>query len=164
MFIQYLAEQGHNIVKSERKPRKNIQYRDLGTSQCINRHALLLTIYVLLVANAVARIDNLEFLSDVIPRTVPYKQVKNSKQPKERVNDDSVERGQTTLDRKKRRSDVGRTSDSTLDFAAVEDEDDSTRSQGHRLSMEIRGPRSNGAPKQGAKPSNGTTESDEEME
>lgn len=30
MFIQYLAEQGHNIVKSERKPRRNIQYRDLG--------------------------------------------------------------------------------------------------------------------------------------
>lgn len=32
MFIRYLAEQGHNVVKSERKPRKNIQYRDLGLS------------------------------------------------------------------------------------------------------------------------------------
>ncbi|KAH8594392.1 hypothetical protein B0O99DRAFT_513921 [Bisporella sp. PMI_857] len=31
MFIQYLAEAGHNVVKSERKPRRNIQYRDLGT-------------------------------------------------------------------------------------------------------------------------------------
>jgi hypothetical protein len=30
MFIQYLAEQGHNVVKSEKKPRRNIQYRDLG--------------------------------------------------------------------------------------------------------------------------------------
>lgn len=30
MFIQYLAEQGHNVVKTERKPRKTIQYRDLG--------------------------------------------------------------------------------------------------------------------------------------
>ncbi|EHK98585.1 putative transcription factor C16C4.22 [Glarea lozoyensis 74030] len=30
MFIQYLAEQGHTVVKSERKPRRNIQYRDLG--------------------------------------------------------------------------------------------------------------------------------------
>ena len=30
MFIRYLAEQGHNVVKSERKPRRNIQYRDLG--------------------------------------------------------------------------------------------------------------------------------------
>jgi hypothetical protein len=30
MFIQYLAEQGHNVVKSERKPRKTVQYKDLG--------------------------------------------------------------------------------------------------------------------------------------
>ncbi len=30
MFIQYLTEQGQNVVRSERKPRKNIQYRDLG--------------------------------------------------------------------------------------------------------------------------------------
>lgn len=30
-------------------------------------------------ANAVARIDNLEFLSDVIPPTVPYKQVQEKK-------------------------------------------------------------------------------------
>ena len=30
MFIRYLAEQGQNVVRSERKPRKNIQYRDLG--------------------------------------------------------------------------------------------------------------------------------------
>lgn len=31
LFIQYLAEQGYNVVKSERKPRKTIQYKDLGT-------------------------------------------------------------------------------------------------------------------------------------
>lgn len=30
LFIQYIAEQGYNVVKSERKPRKTIQYRDLG--------------------------------------------------------------------------------------------------------------------------------------
>lgn len=30
MFVRYLAEQAHNVVKSERKPRKNIQYKDLG--------------------------------------------------------------------------------------------------------------------------------------
>lgn len=56
MFIQTLAEQAHNIVKSERKPRRNIQYRD--------------------VANAVARDDALEFLSDIVPRTIPYKDIK----------------------------------------------------------------------------------------
>lgn len=30
MFIRYLAEQALNVVKSERKPRRNIQYKDLG--------------------------------------------------------------------------------------------------------------------------------------
>ncbi|KAF2103316.1 histone-fold-containing protein, partial [Rhizodiscina lignyota] len=56
MFVQYLVEQTHNVVKSERKPRRNIQYKD--------------------VANAVARIDNLEFLSDVVPRTQSYRDFK----------------------------------------------------------------------------------------
>ncbi|KAF2148975.1 hypothetical protein K461DRAFT_297449 [Myriangium duriaei CBS 260.36] len=52
-FLQYLVEQTHHVVKAERKPRRNIQYRD--------------------VANAVARHDNLEFLTDVVPRTVTVK-------------------------------------------------------------------------------------------
>jgi len=81
MFIQYLAEQGHNVVKSERKPRKNIQYKDL--------------------ANAVARLDNLEFLSDIVPRTVTYKQVKERKARGEASADGEVESGQTTLDGRK---------------------------------------------------------------
>lgn len=29
MFIQHLAEQSHNVVKSEKKPRRNIQYKDV---------------------------------------------------------------------------------------------------------------------------------------
>lgn len=32
MFIRYLAEQAMNVVKSERKPRRNIQYKDLGNT------------------------------------------------------------------------------------------------------------------------------------
>lgn len=59
IFIRYLTEQAHNVVKAERKPRRNIQYRDL--------------------ANAVARIDNLDFLADVIPKTTTYKQFKEKK-------------------------------------------------------------------------------------
>ncbi|KAF3912329.1 hypothetical protein AA313_de0205616 [Arthrobotrys entomopaga] len=51
-FIYHLADAAHKMTKVEKKPRKNIQYKDL--------------------ANAVARIDNLEFLSDVIPRTVTF--------------------------------------------------------------------------------------------
>ncbi|TVY25479.1 DNA polymerase epsilon subunit C [Lachnellula hyalina] len=56
LFIQYLAEQGHNVVKSEKKPRRNIQYRDLS--------------------KAVAQLDNLQFLEDIVPRTVPFAEIK----------------------------------------------------------------------------------------
>ena len=50
-------------------------------------------------ANAVARFDNLEFLSDVVPRTVTYKEYKQ-KQSKQ-ASGSSVANGQTTLDGKK---------------------------------------------------------------
>jgi len=76
LFIQYLAEQGHNVVKSERKPRKMIQYKDLAT--------------------AVSRIDNLEFLADVIPKTTTYKQFKE-KRAKEAAREAAMEKGQTAL-------------------------------------------------------------------
>ncbi|KAI0437488.1 histone-fold-containing protein [Xylaria telfairii] len=56
MFIQNLASEGLNMAKLERKPRRNIQYKDL--------------------ANAVSHQDNLQFLEDIIPKTVPYKQIK----------------------------------------------------------------------------------------
>ncbi|KAI9874417.1 MAG: hypothetical protein M1830_009769 [Pleopsidium flavum] len=93
MFVRYLAEQAHNVVKSERKPRKNIQYKDLGMFlDCV-----VSRFRANLKANAVARIDNLEFLSDVIPRTQTYKQYKEKK-AKEAVNGGSIEPGQMTLD------------------------------------------------------------------
>ncbi|GJC79091.1 putative transcription factor C16C4.22 [Colletotrichum liriopes] len=57
MFIQHLAAEGHNMAKAERKPRRNVQYKDLATA--VNHH------------------DSLEFLEDVIPKTVPYKQIKD---------------------------------------------------------------------------------------
>jgi len=52
MFVQHFAEQGYQMTRSERKPRRNMQYKDL--------------------ANAVSRMDNLEFLSDVVPRTTTF--------------------------------------------------------------------------------------------
>lgn len=55
MFIQFLAEQGHRVAKSEKKPRRNIQYAD--------------------IANAVQRCTKTEFLTDVVPRTTPYKKI-----------------------------------------------------------------------------------------
>lgn len=81
LFIQYLSEAGHNVVKSERKPRKNIQYRDLAT--------------------AIARADNLEFLGDVVPKTMTYKQVKEkqatSGKARKAQDGAAVETGQTRL-------------------------------------------------------------------
>lgn len=32
MFIQHLAEEAHTQAKLERKPRRNIQYKDVGKS------------------------------------------------------------------------------------------------------------------------------------
>ncbi|KAI9167181.1 DNA polymerase epsilon subunit C [Paramyrothecium foliicola] len=55
-FIQYLATYSHNEAKLERKPRRNIQYKD--------------------VANAVARHERLQFLEDMVPKTVPFKKIK----------------------------------------------------------------------------------------
>ena len=48
------------MAKSESKPRKNIQYKD--------------------IAAAVSKMDNLQFLSDTVPRTVTFKQVKEREQ------------------------------------------------------------------------------------
>ncbi|KAH7160266.1 histone-fold-containing protein [Dactylonectria estremocensis] len=56
MFVQHLADESHTQAKLERKPRRNIQYKD--------------------VANAISHQDNLEFLEDVVPKTVPYKKIK----------------------------------------------------------------------------------------
>ncbi|KEF53404.1 uncharacterized protein A1O9_10379 [Exophiala aquamarina CBS 119918] len=59
IFIRYLTEQAHNVAKSERKPRRTIAYKDIAT--------------------AVSRIDNLEFLSDTVPRTKTYRQFREEK-------------------------------------------------------------------------------------
>lgn len=69
MFLQHLVEQSYNIVKSERKPRRNLQYRD--------------------VANAVSRVENLEFLADVVPKTTTYKahKQKQRQQPQQQPSD-----------------------------------------------------------------------------
>ncbi|KAG5995486.1 hypothetical protein E4U54_002848 [Claviceps lovelessii] len=58
MFIQHLAEEANTQAKLERKPRRNIQYKD--------------------IANAVSHHDNLEFLEDVVPKTIPFKKIKAS--------------------------------------------------------------------------------------
>ncbi|KAF8534563.1 hypothetical protein BDD12DRAFT_407593 [Trichophaea hybrida] len=49
MFIQFLVEQGVRFLGTEQTQRKTVHYKDL--------------------ANAVTKLNNLEFLSDVIPAT-----------------------------------------------------------------------------------------------
>lgn len=107
MFLQHLVEQAYNIVKSERKPRRNIQYRD--------------------VANAVARVENLEFLTDVVPKTVTYKTFKQ-KQAKEAANGESngVGKGQGTLDGHMGKGEEGQaTNGASREAMEVEDDDES---------------------------------------
>ncbi|KAK3318682.1 histone-fold-containing protein [Apodospora peruviana] len=57
MFIQHLATEAQNMAKLERKPRRNIQYKDLATA--VHTH------------------DNLEFLEDVVPKVATFKHVKS---------------------------------------------------------------------------------------
>ncbi|KAK3352946.1 hypothetical protein B0T25DRAFT_455987 [Lasiosphaeria hispida] len=70
MFIQHLASEAQNMAKMERKPRRNIQYKDLGKQK-----ATYLTFHH--SPPAVSHHDNLEFLEDIIPKTSTYKQVKS---------------------------------------------------------------------------------------
>ncbi|KAL1597859.1 hypothetical protein SLS60_008346 [Paraconiothyrium brasiliense] len=66
LFIQHFATATHNVVKAEtqKKPRRNVQYRD--------------------VATAVAKTDNLEFLVDVVPKTVRFGEVREKRERKEK--------------------------------------------------------------------------------
>lgn len=91
MFIQHLATTTHNVVKAERKPRRNIQYRD--------------------VSSAISKTDNLEFAVDVVPKTTTYKDFKKKQEEKERVSgskekgkeravNGTGQKGQTRLDGK----------------------------------------------------------------
>lgn len=73
MFVQHLSLTTHNVVKTERKPRRNIQYRD--------------------VSSAVGRTDNLEFLADVVPRTVQYGSWKRKRAAEEEQREGEVVSG-----------------------------------------------------------------------
>ncbi|SPN99577.1 uncharacterized protein DNG_02429 [Cephalotrichum gorgonifer] len=71
MFVQHLAGAAHDASKLEAKPRKNLQYKDL--------------------ANAISANDNLEFLEDVVPKTQPYKAIRQkANETRARINGDAV--------------------------------------------------------------------------
>ncbi|RPA88067.1 histone-fold-containing protein [Ascobolus immersus RN42] len=71
LFVKYLAAHGMKGAKQDK--RKTLQYRDLS--------------------NAVARNDSLEFLSDIVPQTLPYKKIVE----KRKKDQEDRETGQLTL-------------------------------------------------------------------
>ncbi|KAJ4990560.1 histone-like transcription factor and archaeal histone [Stagonosporopsis vannaccii] len=88
MMIQHLAVTTHNVVKAERKPRRNIQYRD--------------------VSGAVSKTDNLEFLVDVVPKTTQYgayrkrKAAEDEEREKARDGEKSEDKGKARAEEKGR--------------------------------------------------------------
>ncbi|KAI9053079.1 hypothetical protein LZ554_003348 [Drepanopeziza brunnea f. sp. 'monogermtubi'] len=84
LFTQMLAEKAHEVAKSEKKPRRNLQYRDIAT--------------------AVANHENLQFLGDTVPKTMTYGEYLKRAAAKAGANktktngESAVEAGQTTLD------------------------------------------------------------------
>ena len=92
-----MATTTHNVVKAERKPRRNIQYRD--------------------VSSAIAKTDNLEFLVDVVPKTTTYKEYKKKKEEK----DKGKGKGKEIVGATNGRANGGGIGQTTLD-ARIEDE------------------------------------------
>ncbi|KAF4307579.1 Transcription factor CBF/NF-Y/archaeal histone [Botryosphaeria dothidea] len=61
-FVYYLTEQAHKMCKAEKKPKRSLAYTH--------------------VQQAVARLDNLEFLTDVVPKTQSYRDAKAEREKK----------------------------------------------------------------------------------
>ncbi|CAM1511206.1 Fc.00g087190.m01.CDS01 [Cosmosporella sp. VM-42] len=76
MFVQHLTDEAHTQAKLERKPRRNIQYKDVGEHPRPHPTPFLNQTLLTPPANAVSHQDNLEFLEDVVPKTVPFKKIK----------------------------------------------------------------------------------------
>lgn len=99
MLIQHLAVTTHNVVKAERKPRRNIQYRD--------------------VSGAVSKTDNLEFLVDVVPKTVAFGTWKKRKAAEEKEGGEGAGKGVDGAEGKKAKARTEKTtapSQRPLDF------------------------------------------------
>ncbi|KAI9836407.1 MAG: hypothetical protein M1819_001437 [Sarea resinae] len=151
MFIQYLADRTHSVMKTDRKQRRVVQYKD--------------------IANAVSYFPFDKFLGDVVPKTTTYRQFKQKQERKEKNAKEVAqerEAGQTTLDGKKARKvrkGKQRASDANhavaqdgeqekANSAAVGDESTGMIPESQELEVEIRGSR-------GVRRSNGHRTSDD---
>ncbi|KAI9809179.1 MAG: hypothetical protein M1825_002470 [Sarcosagium campestre] len=131
MFVRYLVQQTHQVTRYRQQPSKSVKYKDL--------------------AKTVLRVEILEFLSDVIPQTVTFKDYKEKKS-REVARAEAMEKHQTTLDGKTANENEhnGRATHSA-DGDDVDDEvedgvdarkDESVQARVAALDVEIRGPRS----------------------
>ncbi|MCJ1440929.1 MAG: hypothetical protein MMC23_001415 [Stictis urceolatum] len=83
LFVQYAVEKAHEIARAEAKPKRSLTYTHF--------------------ANAVARTDNLEFLSDIAPQTTTWRAHKDSRAAQSSLNprkpraSGSLDPRQTTL-------------------------------------------------------------------
>jgi hypothetical protein len=71
MFIQYMAEQGHNVVKSERKPRRNIQYRDLcmyTPASCLYCNHVQISVLATYLHSGKTPGSHMTFLNNTLPQ------------------------------------------------------------------------------------------------
>jgi hypothetical protein len=139
MFVRHLAEQGLNVAKLERKPRRNVQYKDLGKENSM----IARTATDSSTATAVSRIDNLEFLADVIPKTVPYKLYKERKAAEaaeEKTLQAFLESSQS------QKKDVANASFDAIkdDMEQEVEEIDSLPARSTGIDLSVRGPRLNG--------------------
>lgn len=65
------------MAKLDRKPRRNVQYKDLCKRRLGLTQYYLASLLTDFSAAAVIAKDNLEFLDDTIPKTQPYKEIKH---------------------------------------------------------------------------------------
>ncbi|KAL1619737.1 hypothetical protein SLS56_009993 [Neofusicoccum ribis] len=94
-FVYYLTEQAHKMAKAEKKPKRSLGYAHVPYNASVHS-----------AEQAVARLDNLEFLTDVVPKTTSYKDAKAEREKKKAAQaaaqeaaqaNGTVVNGQTTI-------------------------------------------------------------------
>jgi hypothetical protein len=105
MFVQYLTSEAQNMTKLERKPRRNIQYKDIGKlaprplRSRLPRVGFVRSTRRCKTANAAAHQENLEFLEDVVPKTTTYREIKGkAAAARARVTGEKVPEGAAAAD------------------------------------------------------------------
>ncbi|MCJ1325640.1 hypothetical protein MMC10_002303 [Thelotrema lepadinum] len=100
MFIRHLADRAFTSGKSATKNKKSLLYRDICSPFPITQPNVLSLTHI---AHIVQIVDNLEFISDLVPPTTTWKEhkAKKARQGKPLSKNETLPAGQTTLDGKR---------------------------------------------------------------